>query len=114
MRAFEIYLNCKRLCVVGIGNDGVLSAIVTQVIGKDRNELRLDVGGLSSSTQEDMRWRSLNLHLGDEVRVRIVESEWVDRPRKRSRKNPNQDARDLKHYVRRMAKKFGWEIKARG
>jgi len=33
MRAFEVYLNSKRLCLAGIGDEGVLSTIVTHAVG---------------------------------------------------------------------------------
>jgi hypothetical protein len=38
MRAFEVYLNRKRLCVAGIGDDGVLDTMVDHVVGKGRTE----------------------------------------------------------------------------
>jgi len=50
MRAFEVHLNGKRLCVAGIGEDGVLTAIITDVARKDGNDLDLTVGGLVSRT----------------------------------------------------------------
>ncbi len=113
MRAFEVHLNNKRLCVAGIGADGVLTAITHHVRAKGRNELRLSIGGLVSSTGEHLDWRNLNLKLGDEVRIRIINSEWATKPRKRIRRDPTRDIAAQKHYVRKMAKKFGWNIKAR-
>lgn len=34
MRAFEVWLNGKKLCLAGIGDDGVLSVIANWVVGK--------------------------------------------------------------------------------
>jgi len=31
MRAFEVYINGERACLAGIGDDGVLTAIVSWV-----------------------------------------------------------------------------------
>jgi hypothetical protein len=113
MRVFEVYLNNKKLCVAGTGGDGVLAAIIDQVTGKNRNELRLHVGGLVSPTSEHLEWRNLSLKLGDEVRVRIGNSGFATKPRKRWRVNPADDIKAQKRYVREMAKKFGWKVKGR-
>jgi len=115
MAAFEVHLNGKKLCIAGIGDDGVLVAIVSYVVRSSRKEeLSLSVSGLVSPAQEHVRWRDdLELEVGDEVLLRIVESERVDRPRKRTREDPTARVKQQKHYVRAMAKKFGWEIKAR-
>jgi len=113
MRAFDVYLNKKRLCVAGIGDAGVLTAVLDQVIGKGRNELLLRVAGLVSSTGEHLDWTDVNLKVGDEVRVKIIKSASADKPRKRSRRDPTQDVRAQKRYVREMAKKFAWKIKVR-
>ena len=80
MRAFEISLNGERLCVAGIGENGVLNTMITQVIGTDRNDLSLRTGGLISSTQEHVVWTPTSLNVGDEVFVRIIETETVDPP----------------------------------
>ena len=48
MRAFRIYLNGKKLCLAGIGDDGVLSAIVNWVATDREGDLFLHVGGLLS------------------------------------------------------------------
>jgi len=92
----------------------VLAAIVSYVVRSGRKEnLSLSLGGLVSPTQEHVDWRNLGLKVGDEVLLRIAESESVDRPRKRTREDPTARVKQQKHYVRAMAKKFGWGIKAR-
>src|SRR5260370_17682489 len=88
MRAFEVYLNRKRLCVAGIGDDGVLNTMVDHVVGNGRNELYLRVGGLISPTMEHVLWRNQRLKAGDEVRVKIIESASSDRPKERHRRDP--------------------------
>jgi hypothetical protein len=115
LRAFEVYLNGKKLCVAGIGHDGVLSAIVNWVAKEERRDLFLEVGGLVSPTRERVAWIGQNpLHVGDEIQVRIVERRTVDKPAKRYQSDSPRERRVLeKAYVRAMAKKFGWPVKAR-
>jgi hypothetical protein len=71
MRAFEVYLNGKRLCVAGIADDGVLTTIIDHVLGHGRNEQHVRIGGLNSTTGEHVIWKRKRLKTGDEVRVRI-------------------------------------------
>jgi hypothetical protein len=49
MRAFEIHLNGKRLCTAGVGDAGVLTAIVHS--DPRANELGLSIGGFDTSSQ---------------------------------------------------------------
>jgi hypothetical protein len=110
MRAFEVHLNGKRLCVAGIDGDCVMNVIVNHVVGHGRNELWLDVGGLINATEEYVRWKAPHLKLGDKVALKIVEADIVDKPVKRFRTDSKQDERLSKAYVRTVAKKYGWKV----
>jgi hypothetical protein len=120
MRAFALYLNGKKLGTAGVGDHGVLSANITWVRrrnepvsttrGADAEEIGVDLGGLNSDTDEHLHWREQPLRLGDEVCIRVVETESVDPPRRRQRRNRTQERRQQKSYVRQMAKKFGWTV----
>jgi hypothetical protein len=46
MRAYEVFLNGKRLCVAGIGSDGYISASITYE--SDPNATWIDVIGLQN------------------------------------------------------------------
>lgn len=81
MKAFDVRLNGKRICVAGIGNDGVLNTMVDHVVGNGRNEVLLRVGGLLRPTEEHVRWEHLLLQVGDKVEVYIIETETVDNPK---------------------------------
>jgi hypothetical protein len=83
MRAFEVYLNDKRVCTAGIGGDGVMNTMVDYVKGPGRDELYLRIGGLISPTKEHVIWSNAELKAGDEVRVKIVELDLVDEPQER-------------------------------
>jgi hypothetical protein len=114
MRAFEVFTNGKRLCLAGIGDDGVLTVMVSLAVKKGRgiDDLRLDVGGLISPVHENVRWTNEHLNVGDEVTVRIVEVSTPDAPNERERSNPADDLEKKKEYVRAMAKEFGWKIRS--
>lgn len=85
MRAFEVYLNGKKLCLAGIGNDGVLTTIVNWVARKGRGDLFLEVGGLVSSADEHVAWINQKpLRVGDQLRIKLVETSSVDEPTKRA------------------------------
>ena len=89
MRAFEIYVNGKRLCLAGVTDASVLTTIIDYV-GRDTQRLHLHVCGLLIPQEEHVRWQERDLTVGDEVRIRIIESDKVDAPtpkRKFKRKN---------------------------
>src|SRR5260370_40944341 len=110
MRAFEISLNGKRLCLAGVGKDGVLSTTITHVPFRKRRETRLYVGGIVLPQDEHVFWKESILHLGDELRLKVVEKDAVDAPRDRVPRDPAAEVKSQKQYVRKMAKKFGWKI----
>jgi hypothetical protein len=81
--AFEVYVNEERFCVASISGDGVLNTMINHVMGKGRNYIDVQVGGLISSTDEHVHWEKQPLKIGDEVRVKIVEATSVDLPNER-------------------------------
>jgi hypothetical protein len=113
MRAFEIYINGGRVCVAGVNDSSVLNAIVDYV-GRDKEEcFHLHVGGLLIPEEEHVTWQDKDLAVGDDVRIKVVEVEKIDKPTKRFPKNPKRDIQAQKRYVKKMAKKFGWKIQIR-
>jgi hypothetical protein len=83
MKAFEVLLNGKKLCVGGIGEHGVLTAIVDYVVSSHRDETTLRVGGLVTPKDEHVEWVGRRKPaVGDEVRIKVVEVETVDDPNK--------------------------------
>jgi hypothetical protein len=117
MRAFKISVNGKKLCVAGIGDEGVLSAIVDWVAGvrgKNRGDgnLSLHVGGLVNPTRVHVVWVAQKpLQVGDEIRVRVIETPTVDAPIEKSPQiDPADQLKAKKRYVRMAAKELGWRI----
>jgi hypothetical protein len=111
MRAYEIFLNGKRLCAAGVGKDGYISAIVTHL--SEKNETEMDIVGLLASKKLYVRWARRPLRTGDDVRIKIVEKKTVDKFKKIIGRpdNPGRTIELQKRMVRKMAKEFGWEIR---
>jgi hypothetical protein len=116
MIAFEIYLNDQKLCRAGIGDSGVLSAIVnwsaaTMASGTRNESLFLNLGGLVNPEGKHVSWINQKpLAVGDKIQVNIVEADSVD---EYQRRDPADDARlrqTKEDQVRRSAKELGWKI----
>ena len=108
MRAFEIHLNGKKLCVAGIERGTLLFSIGCSENKKGRGAVSLGMTGLKLN-QETVRWQQRTLQLNDEVRIRIVEADALDKPE--VLKPASRDTRKYeKAAVRRLAKEFGWTV----
>lgn len=83
MRAFEIHLNGKKLCIAGMPK-GIVS-VSMKWVARPRHSDEIggfDVGGLIHSTNQHVKWAGRQLHIGDELRIKLIEKTAVDRPRK--------------------------------
>jgi hypothetical protein len=116
MIAFEIHLNDQKLCRAGIGDSGVLSAIVnwsaaTMASGTRNEGMFLNMGGLMTPEGKHVSWINQKpLAVGDKIQVNIVEADSVD---EYQRRDPADDARlrqAKEDQVRRSAKELGWNI----
>ena len=119
MLAFEVHLNGKRICTAGIGKPGVLTSILTWVLGdgtasrKGQGELYLRVGGLINRPHQHVHWLSRRLRRGDKVSIRIIEADVADRPKRQRSEKPAERRERRRHQqalVLRMAKQFGWKV----
>jgi hypothetical protein len=114
MRAFEVRLNGRKLCVGGIGEDGVLDVSVASVVGNRGDDLFLQFGGLISRTEQHISWiRQKSLRVGDTIQVRIVDANTTNKPVIKYRTDPKKKLINERRYVRMMAKKLGWTIQTR-
>ena len=107
MIAFEVSQNGRHICTAGAG-DGVVSVTLTWSKRKDapspENHVSFHVGGLSG--EEYLDWHDQSgLRPGDEIQLRIVETEAVDRPLAARRDDAAVvEASERKQYERLKAK----------
>ena len=95
MKCFEVTINRKKVCTAGVGDDGVLTSIVTfvkrnnssegteKVPANDSENLDLRVGGLANrgpGVTEQVEWLHQSLAVGDEITIKIVEASECDEP----------------------------------
>jgi len=116
MRAFDVQVNGRKLCLAGVGTDGAFAAIIDHVIRGGRNQIHIRVGGLrgvQDGPDEHVEWASRNLRTGDEITFGIVETDSVDRPKNRERVIPGERRRNDEKLRRTLAKKLGWKVVAR-
>lgn len=114
MTAFEIYLNGRKKCAVGIKEAGVVVSNVTWVRGnskkKEAEDLYFRVSGLISRTHTHVDWFQQHLKTGDEVKIVVVEKAKVDRPKKRRTESKASREKREREYIEMKAAKFGWKI----
>jgi hypothetical protein len=108
MRAFEIYVNGKRICVAGLEQGLLLFSIGCSENRRGRSEVGLGMTGIAPGG-ETVRWQQRSLQINEQVRIKIVEAKTVDKPEVLE-KAPRDSRKHEKAYVRRMAKEFGWKI----
>ena len=80
MIAYEISVNGKRICIAG-------TAPLNRVLGAslswthhDSDRLTFDVGGIPAETDQHFRYNVPEITVGDEIVIRIVETDQIDEP----------------------------------
>ncbi len=111
MKALEVKLNGRKLCIAGV-EDGVVSAVMSYVCNGKNHDLALSVSGLIRSDGATYSWTPRRkIRSGDEVLVRVIDTQDVDKPRRlQGPLTPAARRREEERYVREMAKKLGWKI----
>ena len=111
MICFEIFHNNRRLCLAGVGEHGVLSQFLSwdSLSPADRApyqqgqgpHLALLVNGRTSAQGESLQWLDddVPLAVGDEVRVRIIESDRSDPPKRKTVREQRDDARETRRRL---------------
>lgn len=95
MKCFEVTINGKKVCTAGVGDHGVLTAILALVQrhpvieGSQENQdadsesLDLRVGGIANveaGVSEHVEWLHQDLSVGDEITIKIIESSECNEP----------------------------------
>jgi hypothetical protein len=85
MLALLVHVNGRRICLAGVGKNGVLNAGITWTSGAKlrgggrlRRRLKLDIGGLDTIRKEFLRWHAPKVRVGDEITIHIVNADAVD------------------------------------
>ena len=110
MICFDVSVNGNRLCTAGVGEYGVLTAVLSWVRSQPEetfspeDEQReqspdLHIGGLVNG--EHVRWidEPFFINVGDEVSLRVVDSDNVDAPGDRQRASDPETARSNRDFL---------------
>ena len=92
MICFEIHINGQKICLAGVGENGVLSAMANFRASDDSHRTFCSVGGIAkidAETSQQIEWLDRELCVGDVLTVKVVEAESYDMP-------PNQQANYLR------------------
>jgi len=108
---FEVFLNERRLCLAGVGEHGLLSAFLSwhSLAPAERApyqegqgpHLGLIVnGGGGSRAGESLHWvEDVAIGVGNEVKIRIIEAETPDEPRRMTVREQREAARDTRRRL---------------
>lgn len=113
MKAFQVHFNGKKLCTAGLRERDVVLAATIDYVSRGGNQLALTVSGLISPKAEHVHWvTDKKLRNGDEIRVKVIETDSADNPRERYTRAQMRapSLRERKRYIREMARQFGWTI----
>jgi hypothetical protein len=113
MIAFVVSVNGERAGTIGVGDSGVLSAIVRWAGGAgEPGDLGLDIGGLDTRTNEHIRWpHPPEIKVGDAITIQVIETDTVDPPR--DRKTPAQLREEEREFLTEMEAEHQERIRRR-
>ena len=123
MVALEVFVNGQSVCTAGVGEYGVLTSMVTWV-RRDaamrtappgsppvpEEELTASVSGLTSDpsgASVHLKWFDQPLHVGSEVRIRVVEVLEGSPPTHREREKPSFVDRRKREYYEHLKREYG-------
>lgn len=84
MRVFDVYLNGEKLCTAGTEEECALTSIIAYVRNGKGTDCFMSVGASVGPAGDSANWVSQQqLKAGDEITVRIRESDEADQPSRR-------------------------------
>jgi len=110
MICFEVSRNGNRLCTAGVGEYGVLTAVLSWVWSQSEdaasaaNEGRkekpnLHVGGLANGEHVSWLENPFLISVGDEVTIKAINSDAVDEPKSREKRDDAERARSNRYFL---------------
>src|SRR5688572_12027910 len=113
MTVFEVYVNGKPVCRAGLENFGVMSAVLNRVKRNPKNhpkltdptafeeELGFSVGGLilDGAGDEHVDYTLPAIQHGDEITIKVVDSDKFDPPTKVRRVNKAAIREEKRRYL---------------
>jgi len=81
MMAFEVFVNGKKVCTAGVRKPDLMDAMLW--LTAEPRELSFRLSGLIHQTDDSseiVNWLKRSLEIGDELTIRVIESEIVDDP----------------------------------
>ena len=88
MIAFDVHLNGKRLYRAGIANHYMLNAVLSSVVGRDYEFMKLNVNATRRSRRVHVGWPASELQVGDTVTIKVLSTTRADAPTRRSPAQP--------------------------
>jgi hypothetical protein len=123
MIVFDAFINGKRLCRAGVGDAGMLYASVAWV-QRDTRGRRRGAGftgepmlafNVEGRTEESYRvWQCLNLKVGDQVRLKVLEAQTADPPSRETRVDPAAADKAERRWYLMLKRKYGGRSPKRG
>ena len=84
MRVFDVYLNGEKLCTAGTEEECALTSIIAYVRNAKSEDCFMSVGASVGAAGDSASWVNQHqLSAGDEITVRIRESDQADQPLRR-------------------------------
>jgi len=117
MIGFEIGANGAKHCWAGIGAPGDLQINIVWVLRHSQEDftgtpgtadetVSLSVGGKAYAKAEYLNWPYLNLKVGDEVTIRVVDRDSFDAPATRGVIDHEKAEEYLKELFERLKRKY--------
>jgi len=111
MICFEVIINGEKICTTGTGEEGVITAIFSYVkqaaeenTSDESDEPRLHVGGYKNGVH--LEWTDGILEIGDEVTIRVIETNEFDAPVREYRDDPEQLERQKREFYEQCKREF--------
>ncbi len=83
MLAFEVWVNGDRLCTASTATNCVLSTILSWA-SRRPDSINFCVGGVASDDRNcHVDWATPQIKIGDEIRVRVIDTDEYDQPDER-------------------------------